>query len=56
MTCSPAGGVAQEVECLPCKQEALSSNPSTSWVQVVHAYNPTYSGGRDQEDIGSKPT
>jgi hypothetical protein len=25
-----------------------------SWVLVAHAYNPTYSGGRDQEDHGSK--
>jgi hypothetical protein len=24
-------------------------------VLVVHAYNPSYSGGRDQEDLGSKP-
>jgi hypothetical protein len=23
---------------------------------VVHAYNPSYFGGRDQEDCGSKPT
>jgi hypothetical protein len=22
---------------------------------VAHAYNPSYSGGRDQEDHGSKP-
>jgi hypothetical protein len=24
-------------------------------VPVTHAYNPSYSGGRDQEDYGSKP-
>jgi hypothetical protein len=24
-------------------------------VPVAHAYNPSYSGGRDQEDHGSKP-
>jgi hypothetical protein len=23
---------------------------------VAHTYNPSYSGGRDQEDHGSKPT
>jgi hypothetical protein len=23
---------------------------------VTHAYNPSYSGGVDQEDLGSKPT
>jgi hypothetical protein len=26
-----------------------------SWVLVAHACNPSYSGGRDQEDQGSKP-
>jgi hypothetical protein len=26
-----------------------------SWVQVVHAYNPSYSVGRYQEDHISKP-
>jgi hypothetical protein len=26
-----------------------------SQVLVAHAYNPSYSGDRDQEDIGSKP-
>jgi hypothetical protein len=25
------------------------------WVLVAHAYNPSYSGGSDQEDCGSKP-
>jgi hypothetical protein len=24
-------------------------------VLVAHTYNPSYSGGRDQEDSGSKP-
>jgi hypothetical protein len=28
---------------------------SPSWVPVAHAYNPSYSGGRDQEDLSSKP-
>jgi hypothetical protein len=27
-----------------------------SWVPVAHACNPSYSGARDQEDWGSKPT
>jgi hypothetical protein len=22
---------------------------------MAHAYNPSYSGGRDEEDLGSKP-
>jgi hypothetical protein len=26
-----------------------------SWVPVAHACNPSYLGGRDQEDPGSKP-
>jgi hypothetical protein len=26
-----------------------------SWVPVAHAYNPSYSGGRDREDYSSKP-
>jgi hypothetical protein len=26
-----------------------------SQTQVAHAYNPSYSGSRDQEDHGSKP-
>jgi hypothetical protein len=25
------------------------------WVLVAHAYNPSYLGGRDQEDLGSNP-
>jgi hypothetical protein len=25
------------------------------WVPVAHACNPSYSGGRDQKDSGSKP-
>jgi hypothetical protein len=36
------------------KHEALSLIPSTEirgcWMLVVHAYNPSYSGGRDQEE------
>jgi hypothetical protein len=26
-----------------------------SWVLVAHTCNPSYSGGREQEDQGSKP-
>jgi hypothetical protein len=47
----------QVVEHLLNKQKALSLNPSTkktSRVLVAHAYNPSYSGGRDQEDHGLK--
>jgi hypothetical protein len=28
----------------------------SSRVLVAHTYNPSYSGSRDQEDRGSKPT
>jgi hypothetical protein len=28
--------------------------PNSSWVLVAHACNPSYSGGRDQEDHSSK--
>jgi hypothetical protein len=26
-----------------------------SWAEVVHACNPSYSGGRDHEDLDTKP-
>jgi hypothetical protein len=26
----------------------------TNWALVAHTYNPSYSGGRDQEDCGLK--
>jgi hypothetical protein len=26
-----------------------------SWMLIAHAYNPSYSGGRDQKDRGSNP-
>jgi hypothetical protein len=50
----------QVVECLLSKQEALNSNHSTrkrerAQAPVAHACNPSYSGGRDQEDQGLKP-
>jgi hypothetical protein len=35
--------------------EMVSQKYSTPrWVLVAHMCNPTYSGGRDQEDCGSK--
>jgi hypothetical protein len=30
-------------------------NITPHWVPVAHAYNPSYSGSRDQEDRCSKP-
>jgi hypothetical protein len=30
--------------------------PIGFWVSMAHACNPSYSGGRDQEDCGMKPT
>jgi hypothetical protein len=52
--------VTQVVECL--LHEALSSNSKlqkkkkkSGWALVAHTGNPSYSGGRDQEDHGLKP-
>jgi hypothetical protein len=39
-------------------KEAIISeieNIQQSWMLVAHAYNPSYSRGRDQEDRSSKP-
>jgi hypothetical protein len=33
----------------------ISQKTTQSQVQVAHTFNPNYSGGRDQEDCGSKP-
>jgi hypothetical protein len=33
----------------------FASNPIICWVPVDHTYNPTYLGGRNQEDGGMKP-
>jgi hypothetical protein len=33
----------------------IMKNKIYSQVLVAHACNPSYSGGRDQEDCGSKP-
>jgi hypothetical protein len=51
------------IRVLPSKYKALSSNPSAakkkkslcSWALAAQACNPSYSGGRDQENPGSKP-
>jgi hypothetical protein len=32
----------------------MLSKKECSWVPVAHTYNPSYSGGRDQEDCGLK--
>jgi hypothetical protein len=39
------------------KKEAIESHLKIQmcWALVVHACNPSYSGGRDQEDRGLKP-
>jgi hypothetical protein len=33
----------------------LQKKSQTSWVLVAHTCKPSYSGGRDQEDLGLKP-
>jgi hypothetical protein len=45
-----AGAVAKEVERLPSKSKA-----PLGLDVVAHTCNPSYSGGRDQENPGSKP-
>jgi hypothetical protein len=37
------------------QEEVVIIRVSLSCTLVAHAYNPSYSGGRDQEDRGSKP-
>jgi hypothetical protein len=32
----------------------VRDNSNICWVSVAHAYNPSYSGGRDQKDYSSK--
>jgi hypothetical protein len=33
----------------------MSAKEHWDWVVVAHAYNPSYLGGWDQEDYGSRP-
>jgi hypothetical protein len=40
---------------LPKKEEEEEKKMSACWVLVAHACNPSYSGGREQEDHSSKP-
>jgi hypothetical protein len=35
--------------------KSLKTNKNFGQALVAHTYNPSYSGGRDQEDCGSKP-
>jgi hypothetical protein len=36
-------------------RKTLPQKTKSSQVLVAHAYNPSYSGGKDQEDCGSIP-
>jgi hypothetical protein len=38
------------------KERENGTEKKRSWVLVAHACNPSYSGGRDQEGCGLKPT
>jgi hypothetical protein len=38
-----------------CPKVEDNSKISLSWVLMAHASNPSYSGGRDQEDLSLKP-
>jgi hypothetical protein len=45
-----------EVQAIPgIKQDPISKINNASQAPVAHACNPSYSGGRDQEDCSSKP-
>jgi hypothetical protein len=54
-----AGGLAQEVECLPSKHEALNSSPHTekkknvgaNTTQVVACADQTAGSGKDQPQV-----
>jgi hypothetical protein len=35
--------------------DALSKSNCESWASVAHTCDPSYSGGRDQEDLGLRP-
>jgi hypothetical protein len=59
------GGIQWNWEFLYCTFKCLGYNPKllqiyerntmNSWVLVAHVCNPSYLGGSDQEDQGSKP-
>jgi hypothetical protein len=38
-----------------CQKKPQKTKNLLGWTPVAHAYNPSYSGGRDQEDRGSEP-
>jgi hypothetical protein len=50
-------GIASMIKHLPSKYKALNSNANTTQIRKMDAgdSHPSYSGGRDQEDRGSKP-
>jgi hypothetical protein len=35
--------------------EILKTENIRGWAPLAHAYNPSYSGGKDQEDRGLRP-
>jgi hypothetical protein len=37
------------------KQRIIENRNKPGWALVAHSCNPSHSGGRDQEDCGSKP-
>jgi hypothetical protein len=53
----PVSGRPQSL-CVAVKSRELGKRKKKmlqSWALVAHPCNPTYAGGRDQEDRGSKP-
>jgi hypothetical protein len=55
----PSREISQRYSARPKKrgnsQTAMNINNWESWASVAHACNPSYSGGRDQEDQSLKP-
>jgi hypothetical protein len=45
----PCGGKSGHSVTLTTKEES-------HWAPVAHTCNPSFSGGRDQKDLGLKPT
>jgi hypothetical protein len=41
--------------CKQCVSSSVIKSHFFCWAPVAHVCNPSYSGGRDQEDLGSKP-
>jgi hypothetical protein len=50
-----AGAVGGKLEATVESRMEIPQNLKNSWAPVAHSCNPSYSGCRDQEDLGLKP-